>query len=79
MSPHIVFIEERDHFSFEVHAELKPFLTGLNFNEAISSFLHVAFIGNLRYPENAEAVAVWLQRKVAGINDPGKNILRLSR
>lgn len=75
MSPHIVFIEERDRFSFEVHAELKPFFTGLNFHEAIASFLHLAFVGNLQYPENGEAVAVWLQRKVACINDPGKKMV----
>jgi hypothetical protein len=71
MSPHIVFLEEQRRYSFQVHAEQKPFLIDLNFNEALTSFLHLAFVGNLRYPENGEAVAVWIQRKVAGINDPG--------
>jgi hypothetical protein len=71
MSPHIVFIEEQSSYTFEVHAEQKLFMTDLNFNEALTSFLHLAFVGNLRYPENGEAVAVWIQRKVAGINDPG--------
>jgi len=44
----------------------------LNFNEAVASFLHLCFVGNLKYPEEAESVAVWLQRKVAGMDEPGK-------
>jgi hypothetical protein len=41
----------------------------------VAAFFHVAFVGNLRYPDEAEAVAIWLQRKVAGINEPGDKLL----
>jgi hypothetical protein len=60
---------------FEVHSEQKAFFKDLNFHEAVAAFFHVAFVGNLRYPDEAEAVAIWLQRKVAGINEPGDKLL----
>lgn len=48
-------------FRFEVHAEQKAFFRDLNFNEALASFLHLSFVGNLKYPEEGESVAIWLQ------------------
>jgi hypothetical protein len=63
---------------FEVHAEGKAFLVGLNFNEALAGFFHLSFVGNLRYPEDGEAVAVWLQRKVAGIDERGNYQINFS-
>jgi hypothetical protein len=56
---------------FEVHAEQEPFFSDLNFHEALAAFFHLAFVGNLKYPDEAESVAIWAQRKLAGINDPG--------
>ena len=38
----------------------------LSLVEAMASFLHVAFVWN---QEEGEAVAVWLQRKVARIDE----------
>ncbi len=55
-----------------MHAENKVFFVDLNFNEAIAAFFHLTFVCNLHYPEEGEAVAVWLQRKIAGIDYPGK-------
>jgi len=43
----------------------------LNFHEALGSYFHLSFKGNLLYPEDCEAIAVWLQQKVAGIDHPG--------
>jgi hypothetical protein len=49
------------------------FFSGLNFHEAAAVFFHVVCVGNLWYPEEAESGAIWGQRKVTGINEPGDN------
>jgi hypothetical protein len=57
---------------FYICAEHKTIYSGLNVNDALAVFFYVAFIGNLEYRAKGEAVAVWLQRKIAGINFEGK-------
>lgn len=56
---------------FDVHVEKKKIFTELNFCEALRAFFSISFIGNLHYPEHGEAVAILLQRKVAGLNSEG--------
>jgi hypothetical protein len=55
----------------EVHAEQRMFFSDLNFHEAAAVFFHVVCVGNLWYPEEEESGAIWGQRKVTGINEPG--------
>jgi hypothetical protein len=59
---------------FDVHApgSSSPVYANLSFAGALAAFLHVVFVRNLPYPEDGEAVAVWLQRRVAGIRDEGE-------
>jgi hypothetical protein len=71
-SPHIFCRHGLDGLQFDLHVEQKQVFSALNFTEVLAAFFCLAFIGNLHYPEEAEAVAVLLQRKVAGINDEGK-------
>lgn len=75
-SPRIVYSEDKDtnssHFSIE--AEHKTILVGLTFNDAIASFFHLTFVANMKYPANGEDAAVWLQRKVAGIEETGDDL-----
>ncbi len=70
-SPHILCPEGVGSIKFDLHVEKKKIFADLNFSEALRAFFSVSFIGNLEYPEQAEAVAILLQRKVAGINAEG--------
>jgi hypothetical protein len=70
-SPHILCCDGIGSVKFDLHVEKKKIFTGLNFSEALRAFFCVAFIGNLHYPEDGEAVAILLQRKLAGINGEG--------
>lgn len=71
-SPHIFCSEGTETLRFDVHSEKKKIFANLNFNESVAAFFYVTFVGNLEYPQEGEAVAVWLQRKVAGINLEGR-------
>jgi hypothetical protein len=71
-SPHIYCGKGEETLKFDICAEHKTIYSDLNFNDALAAFFYVAFIGNLEYPAKGEAVAVWLQRKIAGINFEGK-------
>lgn len=70
-SPHIFCSKGADTMKFSIHAEMKEVLGNLTFDEAVSAFFYICFIGNLEYPEAGEAVAIWLQRKVAELNSTG--------
>lgn len=72
-SPHLVCSDDGDEgFLFSLHAEKKEVFSRLSFHDALAAFFHLTFVGNMRYPAKGEAVAVWLQRKVAGIVDEGE-------
>jgi hypothetical protein len=63
---------------FEVPAEHRTFFSDVNFHGAAATFFHAVCVGKLRYSEEAESDAIWLQRKVAGINDPGDKSISFS-
>jgi hypothetical protein len=46
-------------------------LIGMTLPAAIASFFHVAFIGQLKYPPEGEAVAILLQRRLAKVDEEG--------
>lgn len=70
-SPHILCCDGAGSVMFDLHVEKKKIYRDLNFSEALRAFFAVAFIGNMHYPEEAEAVAILLQRNLAGINGEG--------
>jgi hypothetical protein len=72
--PHILCREGKCAMSFDIHVEKKKVLEDLTFTSAIASFFHIIFILQLKYPEEAEAVTILLQRKVAKVDEEGKNI-----
>jgi hypothetical protein len=82
-SPHLVcrHVGGGGSLCFDVHApgSSSPVYTNLSFAGALAAFLHVVFVRNLPYPEDGEAVAVWLQRRVAGICDEGEEKFRKGR
>jgi hypothetical protein len=47
------------------------FFSDVIFHGAAATFFHAVCVRKLRYSEEAGSVAIWLQRKVAGINEPG--------
>ncbi len=57
---------------FDIHLEQRKVLSGMNLPTAVASFFHVAFIGQLRYPREGEAVAILLQRRLAKVDPEGK-------
>jgi hypothetical protein len=63
---------------FEVSAEQRTFFSDVNFHRAAATFFHAVCVGKLRYSEEAESVAIWLQRKVAGINEPSDKSISFS-
>lgn len=71
-SPQIFCPDGAASVQFDLEVEGKKVYSGLNFSEVLRAFFCVAFIGNLHYPEAGEAVAILLQRKVAGLNAEGK-------
>jgi hypothetical protein len=71
-SPHIFCPDGASSVKFDLQAERKKIYSDLNFSEVLRAFFCVAFIGNMHYPEAGEAVAILLQRKLAGINAEGK-------
>ncbi len=83
-SPHLVcrhVVGGGGSLCFDVHApgSSSPVYANLSFSSALAAFLHVVFVRNLPYPEDGEAVAVWLQRRVAGIRDEGEAKFRKGR
>lgn len=72
VQPNILCREDDSGLVFDVHAERMKIFENLNLNDAISAFFHIGFVGNIRYPAKGEAVAVWLQRKVARVQEEGK-------
>jgi hypothetical protein len=73
-SPHIVCHDSSDPLLFDIHFEQKKVLQDLSFPCALASFFHIVFIGQRKYPSEAEAVAILLQRRVAKIDEEGKEI-----
>jgi hypothetical protein len=72
-SPHIFCPDGVGTVKFDVHVESRKAYVDLNFSEALRAFFSVCFIWNYHYPEAGEAVAILLQRKLAGFNAEGKN------
>ena len=70
--PHLICEEGEFGYEFNLRALGVTVFHSLSFNDAIAAFFHLTFAVGLRYPENGEAVAVWLQRKVAGLDEKGK-------
>ncbi len=56
---------------FDIHLEQRKVLSGMKLTTAVASFFHVAFIGQLRYPREGEAVAILLQRRLAKVDPEG--------
>ena len=54
---------------FEVWAEKEKLLGNMSLQLAISSYLHVAFVFDLKYPQGAQTLGDILQRKVANYGD----------
>jgi hypothetical protein len=70
-SPNILCVDGPASVAFDVHAEYKKVFSQLNLCEALRAFFSIAFVCNLEYPADGEAVAILLQRKVAGIDAEG--------
>jgi len=70
-SPHFFCPHGPASVKFDVHVEQKKIFSDLNFSEALRAFFAITHIGNIHYPEAGEAVAILLQRKLAGINAEG--------
>jgi hypothetical protein len=70
--PHIFCPDGVGSVNFDLHVDNEKVYTNLNFSEAIRGLFSVAFIGNIHYPATGEAVAILLQRKLAGLNGEGK-------
>ena len=70
-SPQILCRDGVASVTFDVRAEGKTIFSEVNICEALRGFFSIAFVGNMHYPELGEAVAILLQRKVAGINVEG--------
>ena len=49
---------------FEVWAEKEKLLGNMSLQLAISSYLHVAFVFDLKYPQGAQTLGDILQRKL---------------
>jgi len=73
-SVHIVCQEFSDPLLFDVHFEQKKVLEDLSYPCALVFFQHyLIFIGQRKYPSEAEAVAIVLQRRVAKIEEGKDN------
>lgn len=72
-SPHILCLEEENGMRFNIVAEERTVFEDLNFNEALCSFFHLVFVVDMKYPKKAEALCIWLQKKVAVMTEAGKN------
>ena len=59
-SPHIFCPNGVGSVKFDLHVDNEKVFTDLNFSEAIRALFSVAFIGNIHYPANGEAVAILL-------------------
>jgi hypothetical protein len=71
-SPHLLCVERPGDMVFDIHLEQRKVLSGMKLTTAIASFFHLAFIGQLKYPPEGEAVAILLQRKLAKVDPEGK-------
>ena len=57
---------------FDLIVEQKVLIHGLeNLEDAVSSFLHVCFVTNMKYPNGAGLVCMLLQRWVAKLDEHG--------
>jgi hypothetical protein len=57
---------------FDLIVEQKVLIHGMeNLEDAISSFLHVCFVTNMKYPNGAGLVCMLLQRWVAKLDEHG--------
>lgn len=75
-SPHIVISEDRDGISFGIWAEGESIIGGLTLTNAVAVLFHLSFVVSLKYPKKGDSVAVWLQRKVAGIGCEGEILMK---
>ncbi len=75
-SPHFLVVKNAagTRLPFDVRAERKTFFSGLNLAEAIATFFQLCFVANTKYPVKGDAVALWMQQRVAGIVDKGRLI-----
>jgi hypothetical protein len=75
-SPHFLVVKNAAGTSlpFDVRAERKTFFSGLNIAQAIATFYHLCFVANAKYPVKGDAVALWMQQRVARIVDKGRLI-----
>jgi hypothetical protein len=72
-SLHLLCVERQGGDTvFDIHLEQRKVLSGMTLTTAVASFFHVAFIGQLRYPREGEAVAILLQRRLAKVDPEGR-------
>ena len=67
--PFIMAVQVDKAFIFELWVEHSKLLVNLDLIEVIASFLHLAFVFGLEYPQDANTVADILQRLVASYGD----------
>jgi hypothetical protein len=51
---------------FDLHVDNEKVFTDLNFSKAIRALFSVAFIVNIHYPANGEAVAILREKNLLG-------------
>jgi hypothetical protein len=73
-SPHILCREVSGAMYFDIHVEQTKVLKDLTLANAIASFFHIVFIGQLKYPDEGDAVATFLQRRVAKVDEKGMTV-----
>jgi hypothetical protein len=60
--------------------EQRVFILGMDtLEKAISSFLHLCFIGNVRYPAGSALLCTFLQRWVAKLDEHGTTATRTKK
>jgi hypothetical protein len=70
-NPHILCREAAGSMRFDIHTNQQKIFQDLTLSSAISSFFHVIFISQLKYPPEGEAVAILLQRRLARVDEKG--------
>jgi hypothetical protein len=62
---------------FDLMVEKQLFISGMGtLEEAVSSFLHLCFIGNIQYPVGSGVLCTFLQRWVAKLDEHGTTAAR---
>ena len=72
MTIFVVLICSNKVFIYKLWAEKELLMSGMDLPAAIASFIHLAFVFDLKYPAESEVLAEILQRSTANFgNDDG--------